>query len=253
MGELILQWYSILNGLFAWVSEPLGQLGRGVDLPLVAAFILGLLGALAPCQLTGNAAAMAYVSRHGTERKLAAFTLGAFILGKVLTYSALGVAFLLLGREAFFGSVPLVRGVRQALGPLFLVSGLFMLFGARLTGGVGVKWAAGLQKRLPQGSVLGAFFLGLILSLAFCPTMFWLFFGLTLPLSMGQGAGLLSPSAFALGTSVPLLLFGGLLLAGQGTRWFLQRNTRVYRFLRPLAAVVFILVGLNDTITYWLL
>ena len=67
------------------------------QLPVVTAFLLGLVVALHPCPLATNIAAMGYIARNTGHSRL--FVSGMFYtLGRVLAYTLLGVALLLLWR-----------------------------------------------------------------------------------------------------------------------------------------------------------
>ncbi len=74
------------------------------------------------------------------------------------------------------------------MGPLLIVAGLAMLGALPLRISLGEGLTGGLERRRPQGTFIGPYGLGVVFSLAFCPTLFWLFFGLTLPLAVGTGA-----------------------------------------------------------------
>jgi hypothetical protein len=64
--RLMVQWHVTLSQFSAALTVPLSDLADRVELPLVTAFLFGLVGAVAPCQLTTNLSAMAYVgSRVG--------------------------------------------------------------------------------------------------------------------------------------------------------------------------------------------
>ena len=62
--EILREWYLILSRLSATLAGPLGELSTRLELPLASPFLFGLIGAVAPCQLTTNASAMAYLSRR---------------------------------------------------------------------------------------------------------------------------------------------------------------------------------------------
>ncbi|MCC7105480.1 MAG: sulfite exporter TauE/SafE family protein [Chloroflexi bacterium] len=118
---------------------------------------------------------------------------------------------------------------------------------------VGERLTAWMEQRTGAGSG-GAFLLGAAFAVAFCPTLFQLFFGLTLPLALRSPIGIVFPGVFALGTTLPLLGLAALLALGAGGRkGYVARARRVDRWLRPAAAVVLLLAGLNDTLTYWFL
>ena len=89
-------------------------------------------------------------------------------------------------------------------------------------------------------------------ALAFCPTLFLLFFGVLIPLAVASPGGLVFPALFALGTALPLLALLALLGLGLGDAArqgsLMQRAQPV---LTQLAALVLIAAGVNDTIVYW--
>lgn len=113
------------------------------------------------------------------------------------------------------------------IGPLFLITGLYFIGVIKMNGifterllrykGLADKWTG--NKR--------GFFLGVLLSLAFCPTMFLLFFGLLLPLILTTtGYGLALPFLFSLGTFLPVLLFLGVIFGLGMDRTFIKKNKK---------------------------
>jgi sulfite exporter TauE/SafE len=249
--EILREWYLVLSRLSALLAGPLGELATRLDLPLVSPFLFGLVGAVAPCQLTTNISAMAYVSRHGS-RSAAAKEAGAFLLGKILVYTLLGGLALALGAQLQQAAIPMALATRRALGPILLLIGLSLLGAIRLRGGFGTRLAARLRTFAPASGPARAFLMGGTFALAFCPTLFWLFFGLTVPLGLESPMGFAFPALFAAGTSVPVLLLGGLLTAGASSE-APARLGRAGRGLTRVAGLVFIVAGLNDTLTYWTL
>ncbi len=109
-----------------------------------------------------------------------------------------------------------------------------------------------LKARLRGECQASAFLLGIAFSFAFCPTLFWLFFGLTLPLALRSHGGWAFPGLFAVGTTLPLLAVAAGVALGLGTTDSLAGSlTRVHRALRWAAGMLFMLGGLHDTIVYW--
>ncbi|MBI4505974.1 MAG: sulfite exporter TauE/SafE family protein [Chloroflexi bacterium] len=253
MRELAASWYALLSTLNATVAGSLSTLAQSLDVPLAGALLFGLIGTTAPCQLTTNASALAYIARRAGDRRAVACSALAYLLGKALVYTLLGVAVILAGQQLAQGSIPAIVVTRKALGPLMVVLGLHMpgLLPLRFTLGSGI--AGWLETHAGSGTV-GAFLLGVAFSFAFCPTLFLLFFGLTIPLALRSPAGVVYPALFALGATLPLLALAGVLALRVGTtKGYLAGARRLGAWLRPAAAVVFVLAGLNDTFTYWFL
>lgn len=256
MGELAANWYALLGTLSATATPPLDGLADGLGVPALSALLFGLIGATSPCQLTTNASALAYVIRGSADRgQNAPNALGAslaYLLGKVLVYTLVGLAVILVGQGLAQGAVPLFVGARKVLGPLMIVLGLYFLGVLPLRFALGGGVAEWLRGRAGAG-VGGAFLLGTAFSFAFCPTLFLLFFGLTIPLALSSPVGIVYPGVFALGTTIPLLVLVGLLAAGVKASGYLSAARRAGRWVQPAAGVVLILAGLNDTFTYWFL
>jgi cytochrome c biogenesis protein CcdA len=243
----------MLSQFSAALTVPVSALADHVELPLVTVFLFGLVGAVAPCQLTTNLSAMAYVGSRATDVRPWGEAL-AYVLGKVLVYTVLGAAVVAVGRELEAAAIPVAVAARKILGPLMIVIGLGFLGMWRLRGSVGHGASAWLQARLPQGGAFRAFLLGVAFSFTFCPTLFWLFFGLTIPLALRSAAGWTFPGLFAVGTALPLLAFTGLLVVGTDVaQGFVTRVKRSHLLVGRITGAIFVLAGIHDTLTYWTL
>jgi cytochrome c-type biogenesis protein len=252
MRELVLEWYVALSTLNAAVASPLRALADDIGLAPVSVLLFGLIGTTAPCQLTTNASALAYVVRQAGDGRPRGWSALAYLLGKALMYTLLGLAVLLAGRQLAQSLIPVIVVARKVLGPLMILLGLYLLGLMPLRFTLGHGLAERLEARAGPG-VGGAFLLGIAFSFAFCPTLFLLFFGLTIPLALTSPLGVTYPALFALGTTLPLLGLAGLLTLGIGTKGYLAGARRIAAWLQPAAAAVLILAGLNDTVTYWFL
>lgn len=251
MMEVMREWYFTLSRFSAALTLPLGDLADRVEVPLLSVVLFGFIGAVAPCQLTANLSAMAYVSSRLVEGRPLREAL-AYILGKVVVYTLVGITVIFVGVQLQAAAVPVAIVARKALGPLMIVIGLGLLGVLRLRGSMGRGISARLKRRLPRDGSWGAFFLGVSFSFTFCPTLFWLFFGLMIPLALRSAAGWTFPGLFAVGTALPLLAFAGLLAAGSGAAGgFTERLKRSSRLVSRISGGIFILAGINDTLTYW--
>lgn len=247
-------WYIILSRMSAWLSGPVNALADQVNVPMVSVFLFGIIGAAAPCQLTTNLSAMAFVSRRTgsdtTPWRLAV----AYTAGKAVVYTAIGGLIIFLGLRMDSTTVPVVIAARRILGPLLILMGLILLGAIRWRFEAGGRLRRWLEARLPQEGSWGAFLLGLAFSVAFCPTLFWLFFGLTIPLGLRSPIGWSYPALFAFGTATPLLALAGVAaIGGRALAGSRAHVVRVGRIANRIAGVVFILAGINDTLTYWAL
>ena len=247
----IAEWYGVLNLPTATLSEPIGDLADRVNIPLLSALIFGVLGALSPCQLSTNVAALAYTTRYDVGH--VPVTVIAYVVGKALVYTLIGLAAILLGTALQQASIPVIVAARKMLGPALLLVGLSMLGVIRLRLSLGDPAAGWLERHIGGRGVAGAFGMGVAFAVAFCPTLFWLFFGLTLPLAIASPLGFVYPAVFAVGTALPLVMFA-VLMAGLGMErgTVLRQAHRAHRPLSMLVGVVFILVGLNEIVLYWL-
>ena len=215
------------------------------DLPAaapLAALWLGLLTSVSPCPLATNVAAVSFVARSHPARAL--FSATAYILGRVVAYTALAgvlVAGLLSTPGA---SMLLQRWMTRLLGPLLVVVGMFLLDLLKLDALSSSLGTERLRRRLGEGGPAGAALLGVLFALSFCPISAALFFGSLLPLSVRHGSRLLLPSLFGLGTGLPVAVMAIALAAGgQALARSLRRIGSFESVARRATGVVFILTG----------
>jgi cytochrome c-type biogenesis protein len=249
--DMMREWYLVLSQMSVALSAPVKELADRVQLPLLTVFLLGLVGSLSPCQLTTNLSAMAYVSRRLGAGQPWIEAL-AYSLGKVFVYMLTGGVVIFLGLKLDQVAIPVVVVTRKAIGPLMILIGLGFVGLISLRGSFGRRVAVWLKSHLPEKGVVGAFSLGVVFSFTFCPTLFWLFFGFMIPLALISTGGWAFPGLFAVGTTLPLLTLAGLLSTGSemsGT--LVERLKRSQHRITQFAGVIFILVGINDTLTYW--
>jgi hypothetical protein len=253
MREIMKEWYLLLSQASMAVSLPAKEIADSAQLPVLSVFLLGFIGGMAPCQITTNLSSLAYVSRGLGHRRIWREA-AAYALAKVLVYMSIGGAVIFLGLKLDEDAIPVLVLARKAIGPLTLVIGLSLIGLIRLRGSIGGGWAASLHSRLPQGGVAGAFSLGVVFSFAFCPSLFWIFFGLMVPLALVSSAGWAFPGVFAIGTAVPLILVSATVAASHERSAALSEQlNRIQPKVGRIAGAVFVLVGINDTLVYWFL
>ncbi len=251
MRQLILAWYTWLSTLSQGFVFTVDGWITAVDIPVASAVFFGLIAATSPCQLTTNLGAFAYASRASS--KGGAFTSAlAYAAGRVSVYGVVGALVILAGLQLQAVSIPVLIVARKLLGPLMVVVGLAMVGLIHLRGAFGEGLSLKLRETLPTGGLGGAFLLGVVFSLAFCPTLFWLFFGLTVPLALRSAGGWSFPGLFAFGSILPLLTVSAIVALGFGA---VQRvaggMSRIHRAVSVTAGAIFVLAGFHDTVVYW--
>jgi len=214
------------------------------SIPLLAAIGLGLLCAVSPCTMATNVAALAYVGRKATHRSYAMTTALLYTLGRMFSYTVIGILIVLLGMEVNALSRYLQSAGATLLGPFLIVIGIVLLVIHRLPA---LSEGGGLQRlgaRFGDMGVVGGFPLGALFALAFCPYSAVLFFAVLIPIALQTTGGLALPAVFAVGTGVPVLLFGALLSLGASRATSLMNwLTRADRVIRIVVAFVFIGAG----------
>ena len=103
--------------------------------PTLTAFLLGLLTALSPCPLATNIAAIGFIGKDIEDRKRIFRNGLLYTLGRILSYTLLGVILILVLKEgaSMFGIQKTIGTWGELLlSPLLLVIGLFMLLGDRI-------------------------------------------------------------------------------------------------------------------------
>ncbi len=216
--------------------------------PLLFAFLLGIVGAMAPCQFTGNIGAITLYGNKSLQKETAWVEVFFFALGKITVFTGLGLLVWTLGNEFESRLTMYFPWFRKVVGPLFIVVGIFMLGIFKVKG---TFIFLEVPKKFFKKGKMGSFLLGVSFSLGFCPTMFVLFFVTLMPVVLSTSYGAVLPSLFAIGTSIPLFIAifliwyfgagGAVMKNGRKLGWYMQKGS----------GVILIMLGVLDTITYW--
>ncbi|UCG82723.1 MAG: sulfite exporter TauE/SafE family protein [Dehalococcoidia bacterium] len=221
------------------------RISESVSFPLLSAFLIGIMAAISPCPLATNISAMAYISRNVTDRRYVITSGLLYTLGRTVSYFIVG-ALVITGSA----SIPRVALFLQDagerfLGPLLIVVGIFLLGIINIPFFQGGGRLASIGEKVAKRGRTGAFLLGVVFALAFCPYTAILFFGILVPLALESTAGVTLPASFAMGTGLPVLIFAVLLSFGitKVAQW-LNVVTAVEKVIRKIAAVLFIGIGI---------
>lgn len=212
------------------------------DIPLLTAFVLGLMTAFSPCPLATNITATAYLSKDISNKRKVFLNGVIYTLGRTFSYTALGVIF-------YFGASQFkVAKLLQSVGGMWLgialvIVGVLMLDVIKIN----IPGLEGLTSKMEgkKRNSWNAFLMGVIFALAFCPYSGVLYFGVLIPMTMAAPSGLLLPPAFALTTGLPVIVIAWLLAYSIGNvgKFHNQINS-FQKWFKRIVAAIFILAGI---------
>ncbi|MFC1589915.1 aromatic aminobenezylarsenical efflux permease ArsG family transporter [Candidatus Omnitrophota bacterium] len=215
-----------------------------IILPFFSAVWLGILTSISPCPLATNIAAISFLSKKVNHPHLVLRSSIAYTVGRMLTYTALGVVII-----ASLASVPatanfLQKYMNKILGPILLVAGLFLLDIIKVNI-PSFSPSHDRQRSLAGSGAGGAFLLGAIFALSFCPIAAALFFGSLIPLALKSPSGIVLPFFYGIGTGIPVVIFAVGLTMGVASfsKWF-HKAAALELYTRKITGVIFIAIGI---------
>jgi sulfite exporter TauE/SafE len=227
------------------MTELLQDLLNNSNLPIVTAFLLGLLTAISPCPLATNITAIGFLSKN-IENRRRVFLNGMFYtVGRMLSYTLLGIVIIGIlnqGSSIFHIQKKLATIGDVILGPALLLVGLFMLFGHLIKlPKIGLSFSG---EKLSKKGGLGALVLGSLLALTFCPTSAVLYFGGLIPLSVSVSAGWMLAIVYAIATALPVLIAAIILTFSVGSVGkFYGKTQQFQKWVNRIVGVLFSIVG----------
>lgn len=216
-----------------------------------SALWLGILTSISPCPLATNIAAISFIGKRLGSTRRVIWSGFLYTLGRVMAYLAVGVpvvaGLLSIPGLAFF----LQKYINKLLGPILIITGIVLLDLLRINL---PAWSSGgerIQRYVEKGGILGAFWLGLLFALSFCPISAALFFGSLIPLSLQHQSSVILPSFYGLGTGLPVMLFAMLIaLSTQAVGKAFNILTRIELWARRITGGIFIIVGIYYGLMY---
>lgn len=217
---------------------------------ILTALWLGILTSISPCPLATNIAAISFLSKKITHPKTVLLSGVSYTVGRMLAYAILGF---LIAKSLV--SVPMAANFLQkymnkALGPILIITGLFLLEILKLKI-PNLTLSEKHQRKLAGSGIFGAGMLGFVFALSFCPLSAALFFGSLIPLAVDNKAVLIMPFLYGIGTGLPVLIFAVAIALGVTSLslWF-HRITRLEIYARKITGLIFIAVGIYYALTY---
>jgi len=213
------------------------------SLPVVSAFVLGLMTAISPCPLATNITAIGFISKDVEDSKKVFINGLVYTLGRAISYTLLALI-IFIGADQLKLSGLFQQYGEKVIGPLLIVIGLFMLDLIKIK----FPGISGLTKRFREkgtNNYWEVLLLGIIFALAFCPYSGVLYFGMLIPMTISSASGLYLPIVFAIATGIPVIIFAWLLantVSGVGK---LYNSIKIFEiWFRRIISLVFVGVGI---------
>lgn len=223
--------------------EFLTGLLENTSVPILTAFLLGLMTAISPCPMATNITAVGFISKD-IQSKNRVFVNGlVYTLGRAVSYTILAIL-LYYSADQFRISGFFQLNGEKIIGPFLVLIGLFMLGVLKINFPGLSSWTDKFTKK-GIGSFWDVLLLGIIFALAFCPYSGVLYFGMLIPLTISSSEGVLLPFIFALATGIPVIIFAWLIaytVSGVGA--FYNKVKAFELWFRRVIAVVFIGIGI---------
>lgn len=213
------------------------------NIPLLAAFFIGLMTAISPCPLASNIAAIAYTSRKMQSAKATLITGFLYTLGRVFTYTSIAVLIVWAGLSTRSISITLQQYGNMIIGPLMIFTGIIMLEIVKLKLPSSSRMDS-LKAKLAEKGYLGAFFLGAVFALAFCTFSAVLFFAMLIPLAIQAGDPIIIPAVFAFATGLPVIILS-IILARSVSKLAsaVKKIQKAEAYMRKAVGIIFLLIG----------
>ena len=217
---------------------------------LAAALWLGILTSISPCPLAANIAAISFLSKKITHPALVFISGLSYTFGRMASYALVGWIIIHSLLSVPDAALFLQKYMGMVLGPFLILTGITLLgiIAIRLPG---VALSQRHHNRLAGSGAPGAFFLGFIFALAFCPVSAALFFGSLIPLALNSKSGTLLPFIYGVGTGLPVFIFAIVIALGVTSLSHLfHKITKIEYYARKISGAVFIMAGLYYTGIY---
>ena len=211
---------------------------------LFSALWFGILTSISPCPLATNIAAVSFLSKKVNHPRNVLLLSLSYIFGRMVTYAVIGSIII-----ASLVSVPFIANFLQIymnklLGPMLVLVGLFLLDVLKFNT-CSLQVSQEKQKKMADSGVKGAFLLGMVFALSFCPIAAALFFGSLIPLALNSKIGIIHPYIYGIGTGIPVVIFSLAIVFGvkSFSKWF-QKIAKLEFWTRKITGMIFIFVGI---------
>jgi len=217
------------------------------NIPVLTAFLVGILTSISPCPLATNITAIAYISKDVKTPRHTLLNGLLYTLGRGISYTLLA-ALIYFGLSSFQISRIFQGWGDKVLGPILIILGLIMLGVIKINIPSNSQRLEKFKLWIATKGYLGSLLLGMLFAFAFCPYSGVLFFGVLTPLILKSAGGLLLPAFFALGTGLPVIIFSIIIAFSiQKVGKALAIVSKVEKTVRYVVSFTFVAVGIYYT------
>ncbi len=205
------------------------------NIPVLSAFLIGIMTSISPCPLATNITAIAFISKDIKSSKKTLLNGLFYTLGRGISYTLLATL-IYFGLSSFSISSIFQGWGDKALGPVLILIGLVMADIIKIN----------IKINNPKiKNIKSPLLLGMLFALAFCPYSGVLFFGVLSPMVLNSNESLLLPPLFALGTGLPVIIFSFILaFSANKISSIFSKVSQVEKITRKIISVIFIIVGI---------
>jgi len=214
------------------------------NIPLLSAFLIGIMTSISPCPLATNITAIAFISKDIKSSKQTLLNGLFYTIGRVISYTILATL-IYFGLSSFSISSIFQGWGDKALGPVLILIGLIMADIIKINFKTNNSKIENIKLWLARKGYIGSFFLGMLFALAFCPYSGVLFFGVLIPMVLKSPESLLLPPLFALGTGLPVIIFSFILaFSTKKISSIFSKVSQVEKIIRKIISAIFIIIGI---------
>ena len=223
------------------MTEWLQQIANSSDIPLLTAFVLGIIMATSPCPLATNITATAYLSKDIGDNHRVFINGLLYALGHVFSYTTLGLIFFFGASQ--FGIARFLHNLSGIwLGVALVIAGVLMIDVLKIKLPA-LNFASKMNGR--KISYRNAFLMGVVFALAFCPYSGVIYFGMLIPITIATLSGLLLPPVFAIAATLPVIISAWLIAYSISNIGKFYNSMKSFeKWLKRIVATIFIIVGL---------
>lgn len=225
--------------------ESLNLLLANQTFPIWTAFLLGMIMSVTPCIMATNITLIGFMGKDEQSRMQIFWNGVAYIIGKMSIYTFLAMGIIFALKKGI--SMIHIQFIQQygliVLAPILILIGFFILFGNKLN--IKDFGFNGSGEKLKSKGSLGAFLLGILFSLAFCPTCGLVYFGMLIPLSVATSEGYILPFIFSIGTAIPVIIVAWLIAFSMSKiNNFYKNMLKIEKWLKFIFGILFIIMGI---------